>query len=181
MEQLVGYACVVCGQRIDSIVEGRFCEVCGSPVHNGCVKPDGTAPGACAGCGGERNGPAAQQVQSERSRRRRTAAATYPVSRVCPACGDSGFKRVAPERWVAYGSDRVCRACGTRYTPPTPLWAGVVFVIVGLVLLGFGLVGGVFSLLAVDVLALGYEGFLGLLGVLALAQGIRSLIRPGKA
>src|SRR5262249_39998084 len=115
MEQLVGYACVVCGQRIDSIVEGRFCEVCGSPVHTGCVKPDGPAPGACAGCGGGRNGPAAQQVQSERSRRRRTAAATYPVSRVCPACGDSGFKRVAPERWVAYGSDRVCRACGTRY------------------------------------------------------------------
>jgi hypothetical protein len=100
---------------------------------------------------------------------------------VCPACGHAEFKRVAPDRWVAYGSDRVCRACGTRYTPPTPVWAGVVFVLVGLVLLGCGVGGGIFSLLALDVVALGCEGLLGALGVLAMIQGIRSLTRPGKA
>lgn len=40
-----------------------------------------------------------------------------------------------PENYVAFASDRICKKCGTRYTPPTPRWAGVLFLICGLFLI----------------------------------------------
>src|SRR5262245_44369460 len=148
MQQLVGRACVVCGQRIGSVVEGRFCPTCGNAVHNGCVEPGSAAPDKCPDCGGDRTNPAAMRGQFERSPEGGAPAGVYPVSRVCPACGHAGFERVDPARWVSYGMDRVCRACGTRYTPPTPAWAGVVFVLIGLLFLALGIIGAVYSLLA---------------------------------
>jgi hypothetical protein len=39
MRQLVGQNCAVCGNRIGSVVDGRFCEGCGNPVHDNCSKP----------------------------------------------------------------------------------------------------------------------------------------------
>jgi hypothetical protein len=104
----------------------------------------------------------------------------YPVSRACPSCGGLGFRRMRPDRWVAFTQDRVCKACGTRYTPPTPIWAGIVLLLAGLVLLSIGVVGGVFSLIAGDVAAVVCEVFLLALGLLAVGQGFGSLIRPGK-
>lgn len=38
LPQLVGMSCAVCSQRVGSEVDGRFCEVCGNPIHNGCSK-----------------------------------------------------------------------------------------------------------------------------------------------
>jgi hypothetical protein len=55
----------------------------------------------------------------------------YPVSRVCPACGSGEYKTVQPQTMVAFTWDRVCRLCSTRYTPPTPMWARVVFGVIG--------------------------------------------------
>jgi hypothetical protein len=39
---------------------------------------------------------------------------------------------------IAFAQDRICSACSTRYTPPTPAWARLVFGIVGFAALGFG-------------------------------------------
>jgi len=111
----------------------------------------------------------------------------YPVSRVCPNCGHAGYKSRRPERLVAFTWDRVCRECETRYTPPTPLWAAVVFLAVGFlfVVIGFGSI--VLRLVspgpeaALGVPAMACEGFLGVLGVLAVVQGFRALARPEKA
>jgi hypothetical protein len=58
-----------------------------------------------------------------------------PVSKVCPACGATGYKRREPDQWVASVSDRDCRACHTLNTPPTPSWAALTFVLVGIVML----------------------------------------------
>jgi len=33
---------------------------------------------------------------------------------------------------VAYAKDRICNECGTRYAPPTPRWAGWVFILIGI-------------------------------------------------
>ena len=59
----------------------------------------------------------------------------YPISTVCPACGSSAHRKVKPTTALAFTDDRICSACSTRYSPPTPLWARVVFGSIGLVLL----------------------------------------------
>jgi hypothetical protein len=56
--------------------------------------------------------------------------AKYPESKKCPRCHGTDFKRVKPEG-IAFTDDRVCKNCGTRYTPPTPLWAAVLFIVIG--------------------------------------------------
>jgi hypothetical protein len=106
----------------------------------------------------------------------------YPISRICPSCGEDSFKRARPKAAVSFASDRICRACGTRYTPPTPAWAGVVFVLAGLPMAFYGLLGvflgvffggtpekgGPFGLLIFLVLALA--------GIIAIVHGVRSFI-----
>lgn len=49
----------------------------------------------------------------------------------CPRCGGLEYRGVKSQRYIAFSSDRICLACGTRYSPPTPRWAGVVFMIGG--------------------------------------------------
>jgi hypothetical protein len=180
MEQLVGCCCVLCEVPIASELEGRFCDSCGNPVHRACeAKPEALGGGFCAECG-------ANLADAVRMRARATGArrpvpqrrGPYPVSVVCPKCGDAPYKRVKPETFVAFRWDRVCKVCETRYTLPTPLWAAIIFLIVGLILAGFGAIsvglaarGGGFPVC---------EGFLGFLGLLALVHGIRSLMAPGE-
>src|SRR5437773_1751973 len=57
---------------------------------------------------------------------------SYRLSQICPNCGSSDYKTVKPAAMVAFSWDRVCRACSTRYTPPTPVWARMVFGVIGL-------------------------------------------------
>jgi hypothetical protein len=53
MAQLVGQMCVVCKARIGSDLDGRFCSLCGCPVHAVCVPTDASRKieGACLACG----------------------------------------------------------------------------------------------------------------------------------
>jgi hypothetical protein len=104
----------------------------------------------------------------------------YPVARLCPGCQSAAYKRVRPDRWIAFAWDRVCKSCGVRYTPPTPLWAGAVFIASGLPLVAFGVFGIVTGLAAGNPLPLACEGVLGLLGAAAIVHGIRSLLHRGR-
>lgn len=64
----------------------------------------------------------------------------FPICRACPSCGSPDYNKEQPEGTVAFVKDRVCKACLTRYTPPTPVWAAIVFIVVGSILaLGAGL------------------------------------------
>jgi hypothetical protein len=52
--QLVGEMCVICHQRIGDLVEGTFCQACGSAVHHACVQAHGSGlEGRCQSCGGD--------------------------------------------------------------------------------------------------------------------------------
>jgi hypothetical protein len=113
-----------------------------------------------------------EQAQREREPQR--------VSSTCPSCGGGEFRSVRPERWIAFTWDRVCKSCGTRYTPPTPRWAGLVFILIGLPLAGLGLFGAILGLAGGNPFALACEGALGLLGALAIVHGLRSLLSPGR-
>jgi hypothetical protein len=56
------------------------------------------------------------------------------ISKDCPSCGASEYRKVRARRWIAFTDDRICKSCGTRYSPPTPRWASVVFLVIGAIL-----------------------------------------------
>ena len=58
----------------------------------------------------------------------------YPVSKTCPKCDSKKYTKIAAETVISFAPDRICSQCKYRYTPPTPRWAGVVFIVCGLAL-----------------------------------------------
>jgi hypothetical protein len=186
MRQLVGSLCGICEERIHDIVEGRFCDACGIAVHNRCTKKplDVRQEDCCETCGANLSAGKALADHQDKERRMRAASAVgYPVSLFCPKCGSAEYKKRKPEKWIAFIADRVCTECQTRYTPPTPAWAGIIFILAGLPLASLGFLGAVFNLGRGGLAgfpAMACEGFLGIIGVLAIVHGIRSLAKPGK-
>jgi hypothetical protein len=185
MSQLVGQNCRLCGNRIGSALDAHFCDACRNPIHNECVVPsERQGEGKCLTCG-VYLATAASETRREEEQRRPppSPGGPYPVGRKCPRCSSIGFKSVRPDSFVSFGWDRVCKGCGTRYTPPTPFWGSIAFLLVGLLLAGFGLINIIMRVASGHVLglpAMACEGFLGFLGVLALIKGFRSLMYPGK-
>jgi hypothetical protein len=185
MDQLVGLRCAICRERIDSIIDGRFCDGCDYPVHNDCARAAGadTAEDVCPDCGADLG-----KITRRAARRRagaRHQGPPYPVSKVCPECGHDKYEKRRPKGWVAFTDDRVCKECGTRYSPPTPLWAALVFIVGGLLLAGAGAIfffvfvlslrGGRFP--AIDI---ALEVGIMVMGGLAAAHGFRCLANPGR-
>jgi hypothetical protein len=110
----------------------------------------------------------------------------YPTSKSCPACGGSNYRSVNPDAWVAFAQDRVCNACGVRYTPPTPAWAAVAFIVIGLILFLLPMSSLVITLARMAAeprsgaggIAVGgpFELMLGILGLVAMVHGVRALM-----
>ena len=101
----------------------------------------------------------------------------YPVALSCPQCGSKEFQRVKVEGRIAFTDDRKCTACGTRYTPPTPAWAAVVFVLLGILITAVGIVFGFAFLIRKDDVRLRdlvYGTILTVFGLSAIIYGIRS-------
>jgi hypothetical protein len=76
---------------------------------------------------------------------------------------------------VAFAADRVCKGCLTRYSPPTPLWGGIVFLFSTMV---FGLLGFFFIALLFNPfspLGLVCEGAFCIFAFVVLIQGFRIL------
>jgi hypothetical protein len=106
-----------------------------------------------------------------------------PAASTCPKCGSWEFKRVKAEGWVTFKDDRKCTACGTRYTPPIPIWAAVVFILLGILMIAFGIA----MLVALGGMQVGVGIALGTLvwgiilptvfGLSCIIYGIRGLIR----
>src|SRR5262245_60710264 len=114
---------------------------------------------------------------------------SVPVSSVCPKCGATTYRKVRPRSKVAFGSDRICLSCDTRYAPPTPFWAALLFILAG----AFVFLGGA-SMVAVAtwrLVATPERDFPRALvsfawsipfvigGVLSVAHGWRALRHPG--
>lgn len=99
----------------------------------------------------------------------------YPIAKVCPSCGETSFKRAPVKTGVCFAPDRICKACGTRYTPPTPPWAGTVFVLAGLLLASVGLYLIFFGN------GKGFDTIFGLLpalmGIAAIVHGVRTFLK----
>lgn len=184
LPQLVGLKCVRCQEEIGSELKATFCANCGNPVHTGCLDSasSGAVDGRCAACGGDPSEAVAVEVRKARQPQEAPKPkGPYPVSTVCPNCGHKEFQSIRPESWIAFTKDRICQSCQTRYTPPTPAWASLVFLLAGLLLAGFGLFSLTLHIRSGDpagLLAMVIEGSLGLLGILAIVHGFRELFRP---
>lgn len=104
----------------------------------------------------------------------------------CPQCGCPEFDAVTPNAWVAFAKDRVCQKCQTRYGPPTPRWAAIVFLLVGGLFSAAGILGLVATAKAGTLAALPGRGvdiaFACLVGLPCLVYGLRSFRqRPATA
>ncbi|VTR93634.1 unnamed protein product [Gemmata massiliana] len=181
MAQLVGTKCVICQEKITNELDSRYCRDCGKPRHTACVRlPDRPTDELCYECGvpvGTLDKPVEPKESPDFLQY-----GTFPVSRTCPKCRGEKYKRVKPLGWIAFKWDRVCKDCATRYTPPTPWWAALTFVGVGLLLAGFGGISVLLGMLKGDPLrlpAIACEGFLGIIGCLSIYHGLRSLFNPG--
>jgi hypothetical protein len=60
----------------------------------------------------------------------------YPIGETCPKCSSSEYTTTPSDAAVSYAPDRICSKCGTRYTPPTPRWAAITFILAGVILIG---------------------------------------------
>jgi hypothetical protein len=191
MNQVVGLRCVICRERIVSAAEGRFCDSCDYPVHDHCMRPHraGSDEDGCPGCGAHLRKTDRRRRRDAHDRDDSRAAGPYPVSKVCPECGHDEYEKRRPKGWVAFVDDRICKKCRTRYTPPTPLWAALVFIVGGLGVALAGVLALLFLLLSIvragsrptaALVELGIGVALIGMGGLATFHGFRCLAKPGK-
>jgi urea transport system permease protein len=104
----------------------------------------------------------------------------FPIAKVCPHCGSNEYTTRRARTFVAFVSDRVCKSCNTRYTPPTPVWAAFVFILLGLPIAAIAAFSVLISLGSGELIrfpTMIVEAFFSLMGLLAVAHGIRALIR----
>jgi hypothetical protein len=107
----------------------------------------------------------------------------YPISESCPQCGGREYKRREPETYIAFVDDRECKVCQTRYTPPTPAWAAVVFLLIGVLGVGVDVFFIVVGLMRPGMgLALSFRsGLVGaacaFVGIACIVHGLRSLMK----
>lgn len=69
---------------------------------------------------------------------------------MCPNCGSNDHKKVHPTVAIAFTFDRVCKQCGTKYTPHTPRWGAVLCCIsgiVGVLMVAFVAIAGAMGML----------------------------------
>ena len=183
MPQLVGATCAICQQRIGSVLEGKFCSACDSPVHTKCSQPGAGSDGKCSTCGVDTAAmQAARRREQERRQVRASIPGVYPISKTCPSCGGGEYTEKRPERWIAFAKDRVCTACNTRYTPPTPLWAAGIFIAAGVLLAVAGAFTTFVEVTAASPNVLSIVFYIAMLslGLAALVHGLRTLLQPGK-
>jgi hypothetical protein len=113
-----------------------------------------------------------------------------PVAIACPHCGSASFARVKAKGPISFTDDRKCKGCGTRYTLPTPPWAGIMFIVIGplisivaLLVAGvclLGVIRGANSLFGGCVLFFLVGWFM--LGIYCVVYGVRSLnAQPAEA
>ncbi len=107
---------------------------------------------------------------------------TRPIAKICPSCGSVEYAACKPESFVAFTNDRKCKQCETRYRLPTPAWAAIVFLVLGLLMFVGGAVtfGILVSHPQPHVIGMAINACVAAVGVLTIRHGARALFRPGQ-
>ena len=151
------------GDRTDSpFTEIEMLEVCPHCKTN--IFP--MADRICPNCRGNLDGAPTQQRIPD-----------GVIARVCPNCASSEHRKIKPDTLVAFEYNRICEKCGTLYVPPTPLWASILFVIIGLVFT----LGAAWEMIlhfnAAEPGLIFWKGVWLILGISVLLYGIRSRLQ----
>jgi hypothetical protein len=203
MPEVAGSGCVLCRQKIDSLFDGVFCQECGGPYHHKCFNgATARAAGRCGSCGADLMVVAAESEQRRASQGGRTKTCpfcdatnaetvgrcqcgytfgqTVEIATACPTCGGTTYRRTRPRRRITFVWDRICKGCKTRYAPPTPLWAAIIFALVGCLIVAEGLwhvLRSVVNESPFIVLIFAINAVWIFLGALLLRHGVRSMFR----
>src|SRR5262249_48732484 len=139
MPQLVGTSCVLCGGRIDSILEGKFCSGCRYPVHHHCIRPgrQGAGEEGCSVCGGKLS-PAVVPTWEQKP------AAEAPL---IPVWVSKGFKFYKVIKFFFIGPFAIVLGIDLIFDPTfqypnksfKDLIPGLVAIFVGVVVIAFGI------------------------------------------
>jgi hypothetical protein len=114
MPQVANQLCGVCHERIPSLLEGRFCETCGSAVHYDCasIATDRRPKSRCLGCNAELAFVEAQRAENPEFRRAEArAAATEPLRAFNP------YRTLRAWRWYGAGIILVIFGLLIPFTP----------------------------------------------------------------
>jgi hypothetical protein len=84
-------------------------------------------------------------------------------------------RKLKPDRLIAFTSDRICDKCGIRYVPPTPRWAAIAFIVIGLLFVVGSLMDTVVHVLNGQWLLVLWKLSLAVFGIALLTHGFRSL------
>lgn len=113
----------------------------------------------------------------------------YPISERCPRCGGKEHIKQEPGTYIAFVSDRICTGCETRYTPPTPAWAGMLFILLGTLFVAWDVwiivstfiwpARGVSDFIGFFISGWGGAAF-ATFGIVCIVYGVRSLKRAWK-
>ena len=76
-----------------------------------------------------------------------------------------------------FAPDRLCVQCRTDYSPPTPLWAALTFLILGGALAAVFVPAVLFAARRMDTCSFVSSAVLGTIGVLCAARGVGYLVR----
>ena len=100
------------------------------------------------------------------------------VARKCPNCKGDSFTKTRPE-FLAFQWDRICDSCGTRYTPPNPIWAGPLYLLAGLASLAIS----IFLYLNTTNRGMPSQGMfaLGLIGLSCVLLSVKEMVYRTKA
>lgn len=93
----------------------------------------------------------------------------------CPSCRYREFVRMPATSFVAFSKDYVCRRCVTRFPAPTPLWAAIVFMTVGVSAALIGLLICYFSVPDLDTLVVLVGGSIASVGIRIAWFGIKAM------
>jgi hypothetical protein len=108
------WTCPKCREEVDSAFE--ICWQCGTTID------------------GLEDPTFVPEIEGEPPKYRPWIISPHPIGKRCPRCGDAKHSKVKAGSVVAFTNDHVCESCGLQYTPPTPLWAALCFLAVGLLL-----------------------------------------------
>lgn len=103
-----------------------------------------------------------------------------PIAYDCPYCRNNEYTKIKPNKTIYWAKDRVCTLCQTRYTPPTPIWGSMLFLILGAILAIASVVpiwGSIFPLNPCSLITIPLFSLLMAMGIIACIEGVQSMFR----
>jgi hypothetical protein len=146
MSQLVGSDCAICNSRIASVLEGKHCESCHSPIHLKCGRSNDNKenPNNCSVCGA--SAEIVKKSRSEFLRSQRESSQSVPLmSRLDSVDSKSILNYYWMFRWLVSCVILLVFGAFLTLVPPFPDDGSKITIMdraIGLAMIGVGIICG---------------------------------------